>query len=116
MDLNCLSARQAEFDRQHGWSTDTPEPAALIAGLQIDIVGLVGELGEFANLVQKIDRNRESGPDFPELDENRPALAEELADTFAYLLRLANRLGVNLEDEYLRKLTKNDRRFEKFRR
>ena len=115
MDLRALAAAQAEFDRQHGWSTDSPEPEALIAGLQKDIVGLVAEVGEFANIVQKIERNRVISPDpRSEISSHHSALAEELADGFVYLLRLANRLGVDLEAEYMGKLAKNEERFAKF--
>lgn len=116
MDIGTIAARQEEFDRQHGWSTDSPSAESLIAGLQQDIVGLVGELGEFANIVQKVQRNRASNSELaPDLALQRPALAEELADTFVYLLRLVNRLGIDLEEEYERKLAKNEQRFAEFR-
>lgn len=117
MDLKTLAASQAEFDGRHGWSTDTPDPATLVAGLQRDIVGLVGELGEFANIVQKIERNSALGAEpYAALTEQHEAMAEELADSFIYLIRLANRLGIDLEAEYTKKAKKNAERFAKFRR
>jgi NTP pyrophosphatase (non-canonical NTP hydrolase) len=38
-------------------------------------------------------------------------LAEELADTFIYLIKIAAQTGIDLESEYLKKLEKNRRRF-----
>jgi len=50
----------------------------------------VGELGELANIMKKIDRG-----DFT-LEEARPAIAKELADVQTYLDIMAYKLGVNL--------------------
>lgn len=117
MDLHLIAKQQAEFDREHGWSTDTPEPEPLVAGLQKDVVGIVGEIGEFANILQKIERTRTDGElPYPDFESQRGALGEELADVFIYLLRLANRLGVDLESEYHAKTSKNTERFRRFRK
>lgn len=51
---------------------------------------VTGELGEFANVVKKIDRG-----DFAP-DEARQMLADELADIVTYLDILAYRCGVDL--------------------
>lgn len=50
----------------------------------------LGELGEAANIIKKIERG-----DFS-LDEAREALAKELADVITYVDLLAFRCGVNL--------------------
>lgn len=50
----------------------------------------LGELGEAANLIKKIERGDLT------LDQARPALAREFADVLVYLDLLAFRAGVNL--------------------
>ena len=52
---------------------------------------VLGELGEAANIIKKIEREDMS------LEEARPALAEELADTVVYLDILASRAGIRLD-------------------
>lgn len=51
---------------------------------------VLGELGEAANIIKKIERGDLT------LDEARPALAKELADTQTYLDLLAFRAGIDL--------------------
>ncbi len=51
---------------------------------------VLGELGEAANIIKKVDRGDLT------LDEARPALAKEFADVQAYLDILAFRAGVDL--------------------
>ena len=51
---------------------------------------VLGELGEAANLIKKIERGDLT------LDEARPALAKEFADAATYLDLLAFRAGVDL--------------------
>lgn len=51
---------------------------------------LVGEIGEYANLMKKVERG-----DFS-LDEARPDIANELADVQIYLDILADKVGVDL--------------------
>ena len=57
-------------------------------------LGLVGEAGEFANKVKKLDRD-ENGKCSP---ERRAELVDELGDCLWYLTRLAHTLGCNLSD------------------
>lgn len=52
----------------------------------------LGELGEAANIIKKIERGDLT------LDQARPMLAAELADTVTYLDLLAQRAGINLGD------------------
>lgn len=68
-------------------------------------VCLSGEFGEFCNILKKISRG-----DFS-LNEAKPELAEELADTFIYLIKISNQLGIDIESEFLNKVQKNSSRF-----
>ena len=58
---------------------------------------ILGELGEAANIIKKIERG-----DFP-LHEARAELADELADVAIYLDLLAYRAGVNLGEVIMHK-------------
>lgn len=58
------------------------------------VLGLVGEAGEIANKVKKIQRD-----DHGELSpERREALKDELGDVLWYLAQVATELNLNLDD------------------
>jgi NTP pyrophosphatase (non-canonical NTP hydrolase) len=86
------------FDQRQGWeSEDLPTVMML----------LMGELGEVAQVLKKIGwRAQTEGPPAA-LDEFRSELGAELADCLAYLLKLANRSGIDLDAAYLAKMEKN---------
>lgn len=60
----------------------------------------LGELGESANIIKKIERGDMT------LEEAREQLAEELADVQTYLDILAFRAGIDLADATIRKFNK----------
>lgn len=76
----------------------------------------MGELGsEFAKLWIKESALRADGQQPSQarqaaLREQRPALQSEMADCMAYLLKLANYAGVDLETAYLSKMEQNKAR------
>jgi NTP pyrophosphatase (non-canonical NTP hydrolase) len=43
--------------------------------------------------------------------DQRAALADEVADTYIYLLKLADRFGIDLDEAALAKMEKNERRY-----
>jgi NTP pyrophosphatase (non-canonical NTP hydrolase) len=107
MELRELLRLQEEFDKQHSGRIDffariTDQRVEVLEHL---IVCVAGEVGELANLAKKAARG-----DFL-LSSRKDAVAGELADIFAYLLKLANQLDIDLEVAYLRKLDDNRRRF-----
>lgn len=66
------------------------------------ITATLGELGEAANIVKKLNRIRDSvvvGPAFRQIpvETLRKQLADEIADTFIYLDLLAQRANFDLE-------------------
>src|SRR5580692_6482137 len=84
MDLNAIIETQRAFDSAHGWSLKGDDPRDLIAMLGTDLVGLLGEIGEFANLVKKLQRDHAGGEPHAvaaEVATSKPDLAEELTDT-----------------------------------
>ncbi len=70
------------------------------------VTALVGELGEAANILKKVDRG-----DYT-LDEVKSDIADELADVQCYLDRLADKLGINLGEATMKKFNEVSRRVE----
>jgi NTP pyrophosphatase (non-canonical NTP hydrolase) len=109
MQLKAIIDRQIAADKRRGFpvvfDTDTRRHAQLSA----DLVGLVGEIGEFANLVKKVGlRITRPGYDGPSLQDASGKLREELADAIIYIIRLAAILGADLEQDLLAKMERND--------
>lgn len=93
------------LDEQKGWSQD----------LMLNMVLLTGEIGEVANELRKVHWRAnllegEMGRDkawSAALDEYRHDLGFELADCLAYIFKLANNTGIDLQAAYLAKMAKN---------
>jgi NTP pyrophosphatase (non-canonical NTP hydrolase) len=114
MTLNELIEAQKSFDNRHGWKIATSDDERLNL-ISRDIIGLVGEFGEFANQIKKIqlmdfDRNAVS----KELVSRHSNLSEELIDTLIYLVRIAGHLNIDLEKTYREKLKVNDKKYSRF--
>jgi NTP pyrophosphatase (non-canonical NTP hydrolase) len=112
MELNQLINMQKEFDSKHKGRFDW---AQKIDKENIDILEylllcLVGEFGEAANLVKKVLRGDCS------LDDIKPELCEEITDIFIYILKLAYQLDIDIEEQFLLKIDKNQKRFINFER
>ena len=112
MTLKELANIQRQFDEQHesGFQWDTMISQDNIPMLGFTLLALSGEVGETSNLVKKIWRGDCS------LCERRADLQEEIADIFAYLLKLTYQLDFDLEQAYLEKNRKNYERFAKYAR
>lgn len=113
MRLVDIIRMQREFDQKHGWTPNANDPVEICDFLARDLIGLFGEMGEFANVVKKIQlaTSTEMGAT---LDVHAPALKEELVDFFIYVLRFASHLELDLEKGYLEKLSANEVRFRHF--
>ena len=112
MELASLIQQQIERDRRRGFRVDFEEDGDRIDQLMRDLVGLFGEIGEFANLLKKIGLGETTaGYVGPSLADAGAELREELADAAIYLFRLATILGGNLEQDILRKIHINDERY-----
>lgn len=110
MRINELVSLQKNFDEKHGWYLKSSSLSELLEILHKDLVGLLGELGEFANHLKKITLIHDK-PDvdvsmklFKELKSN---LSEEVIDSLIYIMRIAIHLKVDIEKEYLEKLEYN---------
>jgi NTP pyrophosphatase (non-canonical NTP hydrolase) len=103
-------SRTAELSRQcisdsERWFPDTAHSILHYA------LSLGGEVGEFQNILKKIDRGSLSMRDAAV----RYKLAMELTDVYVYTLNLAGVLGIDLEKSYEIVRAANDKRFTKER-
>lgn len=112
MELSKLIGEQVDRDRKRGFSVDFEADAEREEQLMRDVIGLVGEVGEFSNLLKKVMLTRTvAGYDGPDLTSAGPELREELADIAIYIFRLATILGSDLEEDILAKISRNDERY-----
>jgi NTP pyrophosphatase (non-canonical NTP hydrolase) len=110
--LASLARRQIEADRTHGFPVDLPDDKARCNQLSKDLVGLMGEIGEFANLLKKVELAfTQPGYAGPDLVAAGPELRMELADAQIYLLRLAHLIRVDLGEAVREKMRLNDERY-----
>lgn len=79
--------------RTKGWMRDNNWKASDWA------VAMIGEAGEYCNLVKKLNRLNAGIKDYKgeTLDEIRAKMADELADVFVYLVLNAHYMDIDLE-------------------
>jgi dCTP diphosphatase len=102
VDLEELRQQVATFAHDRDWDQ--------FHSVRNLILALVGEVGELAEVVQwtsddKINELLKSG--------GQERLAQELADVLIYLVRLADRSGVDLAKAVSGKLAENDAKYPK---
>jgi NTP pyrophosphatase (non-canonical NTP hydrolase) len=97
--LSELSDRLREFARARDWEQfHSPKNLAM---------ALIAECAELVEHFQWLSEQQSFRLD----PEKRDAVALEMADIQIYLLRCAERLGVDLENAVLRKIEINERRY-----
>lgn len=112
MEFSTLIESQISADRRRGFQVDFDSASERVAQLEKDLVGLLGEIGEFANVVKKVRLAiAHAGYKGPSLGEAAPGLREELADALIYLMRLSAILGGDLETDLIHKMGMNDSRY-----
>lgn len=70
-------------------------------------LAMAGEVGEFCNVVKKIER----GSLDPKDAKVRMQLAMELTDVFVYMLNIAGLMGFDLDRTYMMVRAANEKRF-----
>ncbi len=117
MELSALVQKQIDADERRGFPVEFDTEAEKHEQLMRDLTGLVGEVGEFANLLKKVDlKLRTPGYAGPTLAEAAFHLREELADAVIYVFRLSTILGGDLERDLLKKMKINDERYRSLER
>ena len=112
MDLSAIVQKQIEADEKRGFTVRFDSDIATENQLTRDTVGLMGEIGEFANLLKKVSLSlKTEGYVGPTLAEASEELREELADAAIDIIRLSALLGANLEHDILAKMEKNNARY-----
>ncbi|WP_085631945.1 MazG nucleotide pyrophosphohydrolase domain-containing protein [Pseudomonas sp. R16(2017)] len=107
--LSELKEVQRNFDLEH---TGNKKPFYIdidegnLQELEHLAVCLAGEVGEFCNILKKITRG-----DFS-WNSSKAILSEELADIFIYLLKISNQTNIDIEEETIKKIKKNETRFQ----
>jgi NTP pyrophosphatase (non-canonical NTP hydrolase) len=116
VNINEILEMQLELDKSSGFPVTFASTTERYGQLTKDLVGLVGEIGEFCNVVKKINIKLDR-PDEYELnvDAAEAALRQELADTFIYILRISAMLQCDLEEETVEKIRINSARYAKLR-
>lgn len=110
LTIHEIKKLQEEFDSKHKGRTPFNEKinSKNIEVLEHLIVCMVGEIGEFSNIIKKVSRG-----DFS-LEENKEHLSEELADVFIYLIKISNQSEIDIEKAFIEKLEKNKKRFKRY--
>ena len=115
MNLNELILIQKEFDKRHNFKIVKRNQKEKYSQITKDLVGLFGEIGEFSNIVKKINLSLDANLKNSFIHEQEDNLREELIDFFIYFLRLADLCDLNIEEEYLKKKNFNEKKYERFK-
>jgi NTP pyrophosphatase (non-canonical NTP hydrolase) len=117
MELSAVIRKQIEADIRRGFAVDFGTELKRHEQLMRDLVGLVGEVGEFANLLKKVGLTLTT-PAYsgPTLAQAASDLREELADAVIYIFRLSTILGGDLERDLLDKMKINEERYRNLER
>jgi NTP pyrophosphatase (non-canonical NTP hydrolase) len=91
--LQDLQAFHESLDREKGFDLDMLRNVAYLSE----------EIGEVVHAIRVFTKSKDSAA----LEGAREHLGEELADCLAYILKLANYGGVDLQEAYVRKMTRN---------
>ena len=116
MDIKEILEKQVALDEDIGFPVKFSDSSARYDQLTKDLVGLFGEIGEFSNIVKKINIKLANPDKYElELDAAEERLREEFSDTLIYILRIAAILNIDIEKEVLKKMLVNKNRYESLR-
>jgi len=119
VDQAIFSQRQGRLADFQRWHRAFDQARGFEPDLYLNYILLAEEVSELARELTRVwradKRLRGEGVDAREsldvaTEQQRPRLQSELADCLAYLLKLANYLGIDLEQAYLAKMRENESR------
>ncbi|MDD4309582.1 MAG: hypothetical protein PHO32_04320 [Candidatus Cloacimonetes bacterium] len=114
MKLQELIDIQMAFDKQHGWDYSNINCEEFIESLNKELIGLIGEVGEFSNIVKKINLYVDrfgSNEIEKQVAKHKDGLSEELIDSMIYLFRIASMLSIDIGVSFNRKLVANKEKY-----
>lgn len=112
MDLNSIIKVQLEMDKKHGFPVDFENETSRYQQVTKDLVGLFGEIGEFSNIVKKINIKIDHPESYQfSIEDAEQNLREELIDSLIYIIRIGSILNIDLQDELLKKMAENSVRY-----
>lgn len=112
MQLLELIQFQIQADERRGFPVRFENDLERHDQLMRDLVGLVSEVGEFADSLKRVGLAASTkGYRGPNLSDATPQLRSELADISIYVFRLMEILEGDLEDEILKKMKINQERY-----
>ena len=101
MDTNAIQAQLADFAKERDWDQfHSPKNLSM---------ALAGEAGELLEIFQWLTEAQSCRDELG--DEALQAAADELADIQIYVLRLADKLGIDIEQAVDSKMQKNAERY-----
>jgi NTP pyrophosphatase (non-canonical NTP hydrolase) len=81
------------------------------------LVGLFGEIGEFSNIIKKINIKLDHPDEYTlNVSDAELLLREELVDSLIYIIRIGAILDIDLQAELLKKMQLNSIRYEQLQR
>lgn len=117
MDLNKIISLQKQFDSGHNWTPKNDDIQSIVNAVNKDIIGAIGEFGEFSNIIKKInllfDSNNQSMAEEKYKIEIEN-MSEEIIDMLIYIFRIIAHLNIDAEKAYLRKLSFNKEKYKDF--
>jgi NTP pyrophosphatase (non-canonical NTP hydrolase) len=112
MEFAEICKMQILDDEKRGFLVNFDSEKDTHAQLIKDLVGLVGEVGEFSDKAKKIGLKLDQPKyDGPTLTESRDQLGKELSDILIYTIRLAAILKIDLESVVLKTIRDNKERY-----
>lgn len=111
MDIKQLRKIQISQDEELGFSLEFKDQKSKYDQLTKELVGLFGEIGEFSNIVKKINLKLEYENYKFDIETAKEGLAEEFVDSLIYLLRISEILNIDIEKETIKKIKKNRERY-----
>jgi len=116
MDFQEIICKQRSFDLEHGFRITRSPMIAKYNQVSHELIGLIGEIGELANIVKKLNVLIDNGMDIniETVSEKEANIHEELVDVFIYLIRISDIFELDLEKEYLKKMIKNIEKYRDF--
>jgi dCTP diphosphatase len=101
MDLRAIQDQLAEFASDRDWDQfHSPKNLSM---------ALSGEVGELLEIFQWL--TEEQSQNVCVTEEGRQRVEEEVADVAIYLIRLCDKLNIDLEEAILKKIDMNKRKY-----